>query len=201
MGEERIPITHVRMNRTREIVELGLSDIFMDNLFDWTWVNADDEDLCQILNFDVGSSKFVGRLFKGKTVTLSDHEYDNDEEFSTPVKEPAPSTEDKSFYQQLTQTLTPPPPKKKPRKTKTITLAAAQAPPSKRTRSPDAPLAIENENHEPEAEPPKENVIEASNDDAALEDQALLDDAVTGREVPEEDLFGEDSAPSAKVFA
>ena len=44
-------------------------------------------------------------------------------------------------------------------------------------------------------------MIEASNDDAALEDQALLDDAVTGREVPEEDLFGEDSATSATVLA
>ena len=145
-GEERIPIRFVRLQRTGEVRELKLDDLYMDNLEDWHWINGDDEELCQLCNNEIGVSRFLGKMFKDTTRVLIDEEAARDDAETASGSSPGsachPDLAEQTFMQQLQHLSPPPAPKTGPKRGKkhllALAAAAKSAPAAKKSRNDDA---------------------------------------------------------------
>ena len=104
---------------------------------EWVWTDPDCEERCKLENFECGDSKWLGKLFKGSTIELSENNNDENDDGAPEMEHDGPAIiEDKSdgtFFEQLRVPL---PPKTGPKKS-----AAARAkllsvgPPCKRPRA------------------------------------------------------------------
>ena len=104
-------ITHVRLNRTGQIAAINLDTLCLENFSEWVWTDPDCEERCKLENFECGDSKWLGKLFKGSTIELSENNNDEHDDGAPEMEHDGPAIiEDKSdgtFFEQLRVPLPP----------------------------------------------------------------------------------------------